>query len=295
VDGVGENEEEAMSEPKKPTIGIMGMGTVGKAAAAHYRKRGHEVLTYDCATGDKRALKRLNDKAEVVFVCVGTPGIDIPCVMPDHRTWCELGVLWMCEVHSAVASIAKPGRTVVIHSTLMPGTTDALQRQHPNMRIFYVPEFLSEATAEKEYGEPPRPMVIGVPTDGSLADGNGSLLRFLPIMDRSGCLPRRYPARQAELIKLATNAWYAAKVTFFNMLHDVGMLEISMFELARDPRIGYSHFDVWHGGYRGFGGKCLPKDTRALATFADSFERGKPLAELLRGVLGYNDGLGPKG
>lgn len=283
----------------KPTIGIMGMGVVGKAAAAYYKGQGHEVLPYDKATDDKQALRRLNDKADVVLVCVGTPGVQngiieiltsgVLGMAPDCT---REGELYCGMVRDAVASTAKPGRMIIIHSTLMPGTTDALQEEHPEARIVYVPEFLSEASAAYEYAHPPRPPIVGLACDKAWeeAEEPGWLKDLVPLGNYCGLT--KMSATEAERLKLATNFYYALKVTVGNLLHDAGMGQDILWALGHDPRIGLAGFFLFHKGYRGFGGKCLPKDTRALAAYARQFERGKPLAEMIEKMLEYNAGLG---
>ena len=77
------------------------------------------------------------------------------------------------------------------------------------------------------------------------------------------------PAAAAELVKYAINTFYATKVVFGNMLYDLACslgADYSQVKEAfvSDKRIADSHFDVFAGGYRGYGGKCLPKDLLAL-------------------------------
>lgn len=88
------------------------------------------------------------------------------------------------------------------------------------------------------------------------------------------------PARAAELAKLATNAHLALRVIWAEQLYDLCMVvgvdyEIVREAVAADPRIGASHLQVWHGGYRGYGGACLPKDVPALIDYAR--QMGAPL------------------
>ena len=80
------------------------------------------------------------------------------------------------------------------------------------------------------------------------------------------------PAKAAELVKYAINSFYATKVIFGNLLYDVAeSLGVDYADVksafVSDKRIADSHFEVMHGGYRGFGGKCLPKDLKALRDF----------------------------
>ena len=81
---------------------------------------------------------------------------------------------------------------------------------------------------------------------------------------------------QAELVKYTKNTFYALKVIFANQMHDIceamgedwsNIREIITTEQAQP--IGPSHLDPIFGLYRGFGGKCLPKDTLALGVLAE--------------------------
>jgi len=77
------------------------------------------------------------------------------------------------------------------------------------------------------------------------------------------------------MIKYFGNTWFAVKVTFANQMHDLcGKVGVNydkvMEAAAADKRIGRSHLEVWHKDYRGYGGKCIPKDIRSLIQFADS-------------------------
>ena len=76
------------------------------------------------------------------------------------------------------------------------------------------------------------------------------------------------------MAKYMTNAFLALKVTFANELYDLSTALDIDYEVVReataaDARIGPSHLNVFEGGYRGYGGKCLLKDTRALLELSD--------------------------
>lgn len=236
------------------TIGIIGMGVVGKAVYDYYRD-GHEIWTYDISTDTDADLLALNRNSEIVFVAVPTPysgeGTGLDCT----------------AVYDAVSKLTGC-KTVIIKSTVNPGTTDKLQQKYEQHRFFYVPEFLSEDTAAEDYAWPNRSHVIGVP-DGFYPAVNTcieKILTLLPNVDVIGYT--LVLARQAELLKLATNAFYAMKVTFVNQLYDIGMTQEAIDAWADNPWIGKQHTQVHHKNFRGYSGKCLPKDTMALADFA---------------------------
>lgn len=244
-------------------IGIVGYGIVGKAVADYYPK--YRVWHYDTATDTPKALEELNSECELVFICVGTPY--------NHET----GQLDCGNVVAAVGSLTG-SKTVIIKSTVMPGTTDLLQEKHPEHRLFFVPEFLNEDTAVEDYAHPRRRHVIGVPigNDGHLT----TLSEVLPRFKHPGCnldnAATVLPAKQAELLKLATNAFYALKVMFANTMYDAGMTQETLDALGEDNWIYPYHLQVEHKGKRGAFGACLPKDSQALASFTHS-----PLFEVM--------------
>jgi hypothetical protein len=80
-------------------------------------------------------------------------------------------------------------------------------------------------------------------------------------------------ARAAEIVKYAVNSYYAFKVIYANTLYDLcrqigANYDVVRAGLTHDSRIIDSHFDVMHGGFRGYGGKCLPKDVKTLSWHA---------------------------
>ncbi len=245
-----------------------------------------------------RMLGARNENAEVVFICVPTP-------------YHEAGGLNCTAVWDAVDKLTQP-KTVIIKSTVNPGTTDKLQEKYPQHTFFFVPEFLSEKTAYEDYATPRRSHIVGIP-EKILLDGckdtpeSLNLLPFAwgthpshyitlgdPLYETPkfmyGVDVRLFDARNAEVLKLATNAFYAFKVTYANMLYDIGFTQESLNALGADPWIGNSHFTVDHKGYRGFGGKCLPKDTKALLDYAIQQNQHK-LGYMLELMLTYNDRL----
>jgi UDPglucose 6-dehydrogenase len=234
-------------------IGILGVGIVGGALKRYYEERGDTVFAWDKRdTGNDQALESVRKVAEVVFICVGTP---------YNR---ETGLLDCGNVFDAVESLGERGRTVVIKSTVMPGTTDALQERYPQHQFFFVPEFLSELTAYEDYANPRRPHVVGYTGQTPTDEAWRMVGPLLPGYD----MPTVYiEAKQAELLKLATNSFYALKVAFANQMHDIGMTQEALDALARDPWIAESHFTVEHKSYRGFAGPCLAKDPRALVNY----------------------------
>jgi UDPglucose 6-dehydrogenase len=233
-----------------PTIGIIGHGVDGSALGAWFASRDMPAHVYDPPKGlrDERAL----NYAEIVFICVPTPFDAI-------RGFDDAALI------EAVESV-RGEKLVVIKSTVLPGTTARLQAQHPQHRFIFNPEFLREATAYDDMIHPDR-QIAGV-TPQSAADA-ASLLALLP----PAPFVRTCDATGAETAKYMANSLLAIKVAFANEMYDVcrrigadydGVRNI----VAADPRIGASHLDVLDGGYRGYSGKCLPKDSKSLLAFA---------------------------
>lgn len=231
-------------------IGIIGDGVVGGALRAWFESQGTDVRSYDPPKGlsDRTSI----DRADVVFVCVPTP----------HEAGRGFDHSYLME---AVASIAG-SKVVVIKSTVLPGTTDELQRRYPRHRFMFNPEFLREATAIYDMAHPDR-QVAGVTTLSE--DAAAMVLSLLP----PAPIVRVCRAREAEMAKYVANSFLAVKVSFANEVFDLcERLGIDYGDVrdvvAADDRIGGSHFDVLADGYRGYGGKCLPKDSKALLDFA---------------------------
>ncbi len=242
-------------------IGIAGVGVVGSALRSYLRSGGIEPRVYDPALR-LGAFADIDD-AGLVFLCVPTPY--------------HLDTGFDSSVLDATAAMLTGSKTVVIKSTVLPGTTCRLQAEYPQHRFLFSPEFLRETSAERDFVEPDR-QIVGFARAGDRAVAQ-RVLELMPSAPYEAVMP----ARSAEMVKYATNAFLALKVIFANELHDLAQaLDIDYADvrrgLAADARIGASHLDVGHGGYRGYGGKCLPKDTMSLLDL--SREIGAPLQVL---------------
>lgn len=157
-------------------------------------------------------------------------------------------------------------QVIIIKSTVLPGTTEAYQQEYPEVNFVFNPEFLTEATAAFDFAYPDKQLVGYTSKTKAVAE---EVMKILPDAPYKKVLP----ASICELVKYATNAYYAFKVIFGNQIYDLcKALEIdynSVREgLVADRRIIDTHFDIFYGGYRGFGGKCIPKDLKTLAFFA---------------------------
>jgi UDPglucose 6-dehydrogenase len=230
-------------------IGFIGQGWIGRHYADEFESRMYTVIRYSLEEPYVQNKTLIKD-CEVVFIAVPTPttkdGFDESIV------------------HSALSLVGE-GHIAVIKSTLLPGTTEKLQTEFPDIFVLHSPEFLVEATAAHDAAKPHRNLV-GIPVDTPLYREKAvSILRILP--------PAPYQkimmSRDAEMVKYAGNCFLYTKVVFMNILYD--LVEATGCEwkvlheaLINDPRIGESHTQPAHGRGRGAGGHCLIKDFEAM-------------------------------
>ena len=231
-------------------IGIIGDGIVGGALRAWFESQGADVHAYDPPKGLRD--RSVIDDAEIVFICVPTP-YDAVRGFDQSYLLDAIGSITGCKI-------------VVVKSTVLPGTTDELQRRYRQHRFMFNPEFLREASAVNDMAHPDR-QIAGV-TVQSARDAE-ALLALLP----PAPFVRVCSARQAEMAKYVANSFLAIKVSFANEVSDLcerlGIDYAATRDIvAADQRIGASHFDTLADGYRGYGGKCLPKDSKALLGLA---------------------------
>ncbi|NKB60068.1 MAG: nucleotide sugar dehydrogenase [Alphaproteobacteria bacterium] len=218
------------------------------------------------------------DRADAVFIAVGTP---------SRR---GDGHADLSFVYAAAAEIAEAltDYTVVITKSTVPVGTGAevdriIRKARPDADFDVVsnPEFLREGSAIEDFMRPDR-VVIG--TDSERAqEVMRTLYRPLYLLETPMLFTRR---ETAELIKYATNAFLATKITFINEMADVcDKVGANVHDVARgiglDGRIGRKFL---HAG-PGYGGSCFPKDTLALARTAR--EVGAPVT-IVESVISAN-------
>jgi UDPglucose 6-dehydrogenase len=228
-------------------IAVIGWGSVGNAAILGLRPH-HEVVGYDI---DGRGFWEDVVHSEVAIVCVQT----------DATADEDLDMSNVFEVSSRLADDNFRG-LVIIKSTLRPGTMEELEVLHPNIRFVYMPEFLREKDAVEWFANPDRIVASGHTTNVDVA------------FECFSWVPKETPRirmkhLEAELGKLAHNAYIATKVTFTceieRICHSKGANPIPVMETVwTDRRVSNpAHLTP---GLGGFDGKCVPKDTSALAT-----------------------------
>jgi UDPglucose 6-dehydrogenase len=156
---------------------------------------------------------------------------------------------------------------IVLKSTIPLGFTSKMATKHPNLQIVYIPEFLREGNSLFDSQNPTR-VVVGL----SDVDNRPSRVElFVKEMDyyiKSKYLLQYVSSTEAEAIKLFSNAFLAMRVAFFNELDELSEQynldsKAVINGVCADYRIG----DYYNNPSFGYGGYCLPKDTKQLSNY----------------------------
>lgn len=232
-------------------LGVVGHGIVGQAVEYGF-KDGHAIFIYD-KYKKSLPLEAVVTNSEFIFVCVPTP-------MKEDGSGIDLAIV------EEVVSLITPqtnntDKIVVIKSTVIPGTTNLLAKKYPHTNFAFNPEFLTEDNYLADFANADR-TVIGA-FDNTVSIRLTSLYKTqFPTIPVVASDPT-----SAEMVKYFCNLYLATKVIFANEIYDLCLaLGIKYEEVKKmavmDHRIFDSHLDVTTN--RGFGKKCLPKDTVAL-------------------------------
>jgi UDPglucose 6-dehydrogenase len=265
---------------ERQPVGVIGVGWVGLVTAVCFAELGHRVIARDIlaekiaslARGDttihepeleqmlRRNLERITfttempvllDGARLLFVCVDTP--------PTYSGDADLS-----RVRTVLDSLpADGGHALVMKSTVPAGTGSSIRRDVPGLPYVSCPEFLKEGTAVADFMHPDRVVIGADPGDEEAAEAVARLYQPL------GGEILRTDVASAEMIKLASNAFLATKISFINEIAnvceevgaDVGEVAAGM---GLDTRIGSSFLRAGIG----YGGSCFPKDVSALKMLA---------------------------
>jgi UDPglucose 6-dehydrogenase len=268
-----------MSEQREP-VGVIGVGWVGLVTAACFAELGHPVVARDILAEKVEALSRgeitihepgleellrrnaerisfttemseLLDGARLLFVCVDTP--------PTYSGDADLS-----RVRTVIEELpADSEHVLIIKSTVPAGTGASIRRDRPGLPYVSCPEFLKEGTAVADFMHPDRVVIGSDPGDEEAAAAVASLYRPL------GGEILHTDVASAEMIKLASNAFLATKISFVNEIANVcEEVGADVGEVARgmglDERIGSSFLRAGIG----YGGSCFPKDVSALKMLA---------------------------
>jgi UDPglucose 6-dehydrogenase len=284
--------------PADRRLGVLGTGYVGLTTAACLAELGHRVTAVDSDRTKIEELRagqvpidepELDDlvrrglkedrlrfdtaidpllDAEMIFICLPTP--------PAADGHADLGLL-----ESTLATLVPrlaPSTVLVIKSTVPAGTTSRLaaRLRHP---VISNPEFLREGRAVHDFLQPDR-IVIGA-DDPLHAD---ALTLVYAGVDAPVLVTR--PA-SAELIKHASNAFLAIKISYANEVNELALrvgarTDEVLHGIGADRRIGFAGLTPGPG----WGGSCLPKDTLALTATAG--DAGAPMT-LVEAAIVAND------
>lgn len=282
----------------KPKIGIIGLGMVGTPLKRWFEERqgyerGKNLFLYDI--DPKKGCGDDINSADIIFISVPTP-----------RTTDGSAGLAALE---AAFKMFKDEKIVIIKSTVPPGTAENFQKKYPHHKVLFNPEFLTEKRAWEDFIKPDRQIVGFTSKSIDAAHLVLSLLPKAPFMSPWGINtyhPIKITATEAEFIKYAGNVYFSRKIAFANALAKacekmgdyLNGEEISAevnYENVRkgmsaDYRIGDSHLDVSHGGYRGFGGFCFPKDLSAFIVYLEKIGLSD-CAGLLKSDWNFNEKL----
>jgi len=291
-------------------ICIIGTGYVGLVSGTCFAELGNNVI---CADIDKNKIDKLNigkipiyepgleelvkrnlkqgrlnfssnislsiKNSNIVFICVGTP---------TNKITKNANLKYVFNVTNNIKNNLNKYKLIVTKSTVPVMTGDKIEKilnTRKNKDKFDVisnPEFLREGEAIRDFLYPDR-VVIGT---SSTKANNIMRNLYLPIIKKKN----RYfhtSRRAAELIKYASNAFLATKISYINEISnlceksDIDVNEVSV-GIGLDERIGDRFLRVGPG----YGGSCFPKDTRALLTTAKKF---KTKLSIVNTVVKSND------
>ena len=224
-------------------------------------------------------LKKAVSKSDIIFICVGTPTI---------KNTNSADLKYVFNVAKELKKIISKYKIVVTKSTVPVTTGDKIEKILSNLKnknlvdVVSNPEFLREGEAIRDFIYPDR-VIIG--TNSKKANKIMNAL-YMPIVKKNS----RYfntSRRSAELIKYASNAFLATKITYINELANlcektgVDIKDISI-GMGSDQRIG----DRFLRAGPAYGGSCFPKDTRALIDTGNQF---KTDLSIVKSVVKSND------
>jgi GDP-mannose 6-dehydrogenase len=290
------------------SISILGMGYVGCVSAACFAHMGHQVTGVDIhpskvemlesgrspivesrmteLVAEGHASGRLHATTDVAaavldsdisFICVGTPGMRNGNIDLSHLERVSV------EIGSALRA-KKRYHTVVLRSTVLPGTTESLLvptiekvsggRDGVDFAVCYNPEFMREGSAVADFLEPPHTII------GASAPGNVEIVRQL--YTGIGAATFETTISVAEMVKYVSNTFHALKIDFVNeigtLCKNLGVDTESVIRIFKaDHKLNISS-EYLSPGFA-FGGSCLPKDLRALNYRAKELDLCLPLLE----------------
>jgi UDPglucose 6-dehydrogenase len=233
------------------------------------------------------------NKSDIIFICVGTP---------SKKNTSIVDLKYVFNVASEISKLSKKKKIIVTKSTVPVGTGDLIEKILKNKKKFTVisnPEFLREGEAVRDFRYPDRIII------GSNDKNSFKIMKklYLPLV-KKGANFFTTNRRGAELIKYASNAFLATKITFINEIANlcektgINIEDISL-GMGSDKRIGSRFLRAGPA----YGGSCFPKDTKGLVSIGDKVKidlslvksviksnekRKKMLLDRVHSILGKN-------
>ena len=216
------------------------------------------------------------NKSDIIFICVGTP---------SKKNSSSVDLSYIFNVAKQIRRFSKKKKIIITKSTVPVGTGDQIERIFKNKKKFAVisnPEFLREGEAIRDFRYPDR-IIIG---SNEKKTFNTMKSLYLPLISKGAkfFITNR---RGAELIKYASNAFLATKITFINEIANlcektgINIEDISL-GMGSDDRIGSRFLRAGPA----YGGSCFPKDTKGLVSIGD---KAKVDLSIVRSVVKSNE------
>lgn len=257
-------------------IAVIGLGYVGNRLFNFFESQGFQTYSYDInGSGNLKSIEELNKKnVDFALICVPTP-------MTEGGE-CDTSIVEDC-----IKKIN--ANTIVIRSTVVPGTTDRLEKETGKDLIF-MPEYFGETKNHLLNSMDNRDFFI----IGGRKEVRKKLIDLLKnIFDSKNIKFHLVDSITAEIIKYMENSYLATKVLFCEEFYRIcESFGVDYYQVREgwllDPRINPSHTFPRKDGLSGFGGKCLSKDLSAIITASTKVGYNP---ELLKQVFNYNKKL----
>jgi len=236
-------------------VGVIGVGVCGTAIKTTFEKFNVPVVGYDKFKAEYPWTTEIV-KTKMIFVCVPTPTIN------DLQDITALD-----ECLSILCSSNYDG-VVIIKSTILPGTTQAMSAKYLNLRLVHCPEFLTEKNALDDFMTEKNCIISGA--DRDCAEINNFFKET--IGERIMCYSEDYEV--TELAKYMHNCYLALKVSFCNEFYSLSNKLGIHYDVVRDFTVHMGKMSKVHtqvpgpDNKFGFGGMCLPKELDAIIPWA---------------------------
>lgn len=253
-------------------VGIIGVGMVGTVVRHGLMRIGHEISVYDVKLPETSLRDVLS--TDIIFISVPTPS------RPDGS--CDTSI-----VERVVADISETGYKglVTIKSTVEPGTTDKLHARHPHLRLAFCPEFLREKAAYTDFVEQHDVCIIGAYNEAD----------YELVREVHGELPHNFAhvtPIEAELSKYFLNVFNALRIVYANQFYDVAKAAGADYQKIKNAitkhRVVPPVYLDCSENFRGFGGSCLPKDTKGFAYYAKKILGDEWGLSIFEGIVEIN-------